>query len=93
MLLHATSSGPIIGQHEQSGDGVRSPPAVPGDLRGKADLAIERAEHRLQVWNDGLDLDDKKRAACRVKGKDVDRPTLAVLVECHLGRVLPALVA
>lgn len=53
-------------------------------------LLREGHEHRLEVRQDRLDLDDEQHACSRMPRDDIDRPALAELVERQLGDRLPA---
>jgi hypothetical protein len=49
-----------------------------------------RGQQGLRIRNDGLDLHDEEHPAPGMPGKDVNRATLAEVVERHLDGDLPA---
>ncbi len=60
------------------------------DLGDDSDLLRHRHQHRLQVGQLGLDLDDEQRSIGRVPAKDVHGSTVSEAVERELGFDDPA---
>lgn len=76
MRLHAATRRPALGDDEHLPYRRRTPAAASGDLLGVPDLAVEGRQHRLNVWDDGLDLDHERGRRRLVPGQDVDRAAL-----------------
>ena len=60
VAFDSTSRRPVIRQHEDLGDVTNAPSTSPCEFSGHADLAVDRAKHRLQIRHDRLDLDDQQ---------------------------------
>ena len=68
---------PVLPQHQEPPDARRPPSPLACDLARQARLAVDRHEHRLQIRNHRLHLDDKQRHGRRVKREHVDRSTFS----------------
>jgi hypothetical protein len=58
--LDAASSSPIVGKHKDPRYGSCDPPAFVGDASSDTGLPVERAQHRLEIGYDRLDLDHEE---------------------------------
>ncbi len=87
---HSASSRTVVGDHQQSRHVPNDPTAIAPDPTAQTRLPVERRKHRLEVWDDRLDLHDHETTGPRMEGQDVDRTALATDVERHLGHRLPA---
>jgi hypothetical protein len=78
-----------LSDDEQTRDGRRIPAAKATDLAAEPGLAVERHQGRLRIGHDRFDFDDEECARRRLPAEDIDRPTIAELVECHLDSRFP----
>jgi hypothetical protein len=72
--------GPLVREHQHTSDARHLPPALPCDVQRETALPIDPAEHRLQIRDHRLDLDDQQRAGAGMERQDVDRAALAANV-------------
>ena len=63
--IDSTPRSPIIGQDQEARDARDLPATLAGDVAREATLTVDTAQHRLQVGNDRLDLDDEQGSASR----------------------------
>ena len=61
-----------------------------GQVRTEPRLDVQPTEQILKVADGGLDLDDQQDPGSRMKGQDVAPAAVAVMIEAHLHRDLPA---
>lgn len=80
----------IIRDDEQPADGNRRPVELTGYSAAKPNLPVERAQHGLEIRDDGLDLDHQQDGTAWMAGQDVDGPALAVDGKRDLGGASPA---
>src|SRR3954452_18531119 len=90
MFPYAASRRGRVDNDEERRDRRSWPAPLGGDPAGEPRLAVERDEHRLQIREDGLHLDDEERAALPVARKDIDRAALAVDRKRDLGQDVPS---
>ena len=84
MKRDATARRSVLADHEQPCHTIGSPAALGRETPRQPRLPIKRDEHELDVRQRRLDLDDQHDTRPLVKGKHVDRATLAIHVERHL---------
>ena len=90
MQLKPPATRPLVWQDQHPrGDG-RWPTALPGHGSGDAGLPVDSGEHRLDVGDDGLDLDNQQQAGRRMPSEDVDRSALSPDRVADLGNRDPA---
>jgi hypothetical protein len=58
MCFHPAPGRAAVADHEQSRDSSSLAALQMGDRNPKPGLPIQRHQHCLHVWDDGLDLDD-----------------------------------
>lgn len=83
-------SRPVLGQDDQPRDGSDAPTSVRRELRGDTHLPIDTCKRRLDVGHNGLDLDDEECPVNGVPREDIDRSSLAEVVERRFREDLPA---
>ena len=78
-----------VGDNKPNPNSRRNPSAIPYQPIGEPPLPVKSAHRLIQVDELGLELDDQEAPRCRMPGKDIDDPSLAVDGERDLGLAEP----